>query len=92
MEQIPKTMLGATLPGNSTVELKEFEVPKPGHGEVLIQTKASTICGSDIRCIYREHVGKARRDIFPEWWRGMNPAASLWKRAKACGVSKKEIE
>ena len=46
---------------NSTVEFKEFEVPKPGHGEVLIQTKASTICGSDIRCIYREHVGKGPR-------------------------------
>ena len=55
---IPKTMVGATLPGNSTVEMKEFEIPKPGHGEVLIQTKATTICGSDIRCIYREHTGK----------------------------------
>ncbi|MFI3306364.1 MAG: zinc-binding dehydrogenase [Rikenellaceae bacterium] len=34
------------------------EVPKPGHGEVLIKMKSSTICGSDIRCIYREHVGE----------------------------------
>ena len=30
MEQIPKTMMGATLPGNSTVEFKEFEVPSRG--------------------------------------------------------------
>lgn len=51
-------MIGATLPGNSTVEFKEFDIPKPGHGQVLIQTMASTICGSDIRCIYREHTGK----------------------------------
>ncbi|MFW5743221.1 MAG: zinc-dependent alcohol dehydrogenase family protein [Spirochaetota bacterium] len=51
------TMKGAVLPGNSTVELREYEIPKPGHGEVLVRTKSSTICGSDIRAIYREHVG-----------------------------------
>jgi threonine dehydrogenase-like Zn-dependent dehydrogenase len=51
-------MMGAVLPGNSTVELKEFAIPEPGYGQVLIKTKSSTICGSDIRAIYREHVGK----------------------------------
>ena len=48
-------MMGAILPGNSTVELKEFDIPKPGHGQVLVQTKATTICGSDIQ-IGRAHV------------------------------------
>ena len=48
-------MKAAYLPGNSTVVLKEVEIPEPGHGEVLIRTKASTICGSDIRAIYHEH-------------------------------------
>lgn len=52
------TMKGATLPGNSTVEMKDFSIPEPGHGQVLVQVKASTICGSDIRAIYHEHVGK----------------------------------
>ncbi len=51
-------MPGAILPGNSTAELKEFKVPSPGHGELLLRVKASTICGSDIRCIYYEHLGK----------------------------------
>jgi threonine dehydrogenase-like Zn-dependent dehydrogenase len=51
-------MMGAVLPGNSTVELREFPIPEPGYGQVLIKTKSSTICGSDIRAIYREHVGK----------------------------------
>lgn len=55
---IPKTMQGAFLPGDSTVVFKEVSVPEPGHGEVLIKTKASTICGSDIRAIYHEHLGK----------------------------------
>ena len=53
-----RTMTGAILPGNSTVELGRFEVPTPGHGELLLRTKSVTICGSDIRCIYHEHLGR----------------------------------
>jgi threonine dehydrogenase-like Zn-dependent dehydrogenase len=52
------TMKGAYLPGNSTVEFKNVPIPKPGHGQVLVRMKACTICGSDIRAIYREHTGK----------------------------------
>ena len=59
-------MIGAFLPGNSTVELRETAVPDPGHGEVLLRMKASTICGSDIRCIYHEHLGKG-----PEGYQGV---------------------
>jgi threonine dehydrogenase-like Zn-dependent dehydrogenase len=61
-----QTMRGAVLPGNSTVELREYPVPQPGHGQVLLKMKASTICGSDIRAIYREHLGKG-----PEGYRGV---------------------
>ena len=43
-----KTMKGAIIPGNRTVVLKEFPVPKPGSGQVLVKMKASTVCGSDI--------------------------------------------
>jgi threonine dehydrogenase-like Zn-dependent dehydrogenase len=53
-----KTMKAAYLPGNSTVLLKEVNIPEPSFGEVLIKMKSSTICGSDIRAIYREHLGK----------------------------------
>jgi threonine dehydrogenase-like Zn-dependent dehydrogenase len=55
MEQ---SMRAAFLPGDSSVELRKLPVPHPGHGEVLLRVKASTICGSDIRCIYHEHLGK----------------------------------
>ena len=55
MSEQPEKMVGAYLPGDSTVEFKEYEIPELRHGEVLIRTKASTICGSDIRCIYNEH-------------------------------------
>jgi 2-desacetyl-2-hydroxyethyl bacteriochlorophyllide A dehydrogenase len=59
-------MVGAILPGNSSVELREYPVPKPGHGQVVLKTKSSTICGSDIRAIYREHLGKG-----PEGYQGV---------------------
>jgi len=38
--------------------MSELTIPALKPGEVLVQTKASTICGSDIRCIYRQHLGK----------------------------------
>lgn len=75
---MPKTMKAAYLPGNSAVELRETEVPTPGHDQVLIRTKSSTICGSDIRAIYREHVGKG-----PEGYQnkiaGHEPAGQIIK-------------
>jgi 2-desacetyl-2-hydroxyethyl bacteriochlorophyllide A dehydrogenase len=61
-----ETMDGAILPGNSTVEFRQFAIPKPGHGQILLKTKSSTICGSDIRAIYREHLGKG-----PEGYQGV---------------------
>lgn len=32
-------MKGAVLPGNSTVELRDFDIPKPGYGQVLIRLR-----------------------------------------------------
>lgn len=66
MMTIPKKMTGVVLPGNSTVEFCEYEVPVPGERQVLLKTKASSICGSDIRAIYREHLGKG-----PEAYQGV---------------------
>ncbi len=70
-------MLGAILPGNSTVEMKQFDIPKPGHGQVLVKTMASTICGSDIRCIYREHTGKGAEGYIPGMVAGHEPCGQV---------------
>lgn len=70
-------MMGAILPGNSTVEMREFDIPKPGHGQVLVATKASTICGSDIRCIYREHTGKGAEGYIPGTIAGHEPCGII---------------
>lgn len=59
-------MRGVVLPGDSTVEHVTRPVPEPGHGQVLLAVKASSICGSDIRAIYREHLGTG-----PEAYQGV---------------------
>lgn len=80
---MPGTMKAAFLPGNSTVEIRDVPVPEPGHDEVLLQVKASTICGSDIRCIYHEHLGKG-----PEGYQGViaghEPAGLIVQTGPGC--------
>lgn len=77
-------MQGAILPGNSTVELKEFDIPTPGHGEVLIKMKSSTICGSDIRCIYHEHLGKGPEGYQPGMIAGHEPCGQITQAGPGC--------
>ena len=48
-----RTMPGVFLPGDSTAQVKDYEIAEPGPGQVLIQVGASGICGSDIGYIYR---------------------------------------
>lgn len=79
IKELPKTMLGATLPGNSTVEMKEFPVPEPGFGQVVVATRASTICGSDIRAIYRKHIGKGPEGYIPGTIAGHEPCGVIVK-------------
>lgn len=77
------TMTGVVLPGNSTVEFREYPVPEPGYGQVLVRMKASSICGSDIRAIYREHLGKG-----PEGYQGViaghEPSGQIEKVGPGC--------
>jgi threonine dehydrogenase-like Zn-dependent dehydrogenase len=47
------TMRGVVLPGEKKLEEREFPVPVPGHGQVLVRMRASGLCGSDLRAIYR---------------------------------------
>src|SRR3954466_15278513 len=78
-----QTMPGVILPGNSTVEFKEYPIPEPGPGQVLVKMKASSICGSDIRAIYREHLGKG-----PEGYQGViaghEPCGQVTKVGPGC--------
>jgi threonine dehydrogenase-like Zn-dependent dehydrogenase len=80
---MPIEMKAAYLPGDSTVEIRTVSIPKPGRGEVLLRVMASTICGSDIRCIYHEHLGKG-----PEGYQGViaghEPAGQIVEKGPGC--------
>ena len=77
-------MHGAILPGNSTVDLQEFDIPTPAHGEVLVKMKSSTICGSDIRCIYHEHLGKGPEGYMEGKIAGHEPCGQIVETGPGC--------
>ena len=41
-------MRGVTFPGERAVEIMNFPDPTPGSGEVVLEMKASGMCGSDL--------------------------------------------
>lgn len=49
----PRTMRGVVLPGDRQLEFRDFPVPEPAFGQVLVRVRASSLCGSDLRAIYR---------------------------------------
>ena len=46
-------MRGVLLLGDKRVEVRQFPDPRPDCGEVVVQMKASGLCGSDLRGQYR---------------------------------------
>jgi threonine dehydrogenase-like Zn-dependent dehydrogenase len=76
-------MLAAYLPGDSTVSLRQIATPAPGYGEVLLRMKASTICGSDIRAIYREHLGKGP-EAYQNVVAGHEPSGQIISLGSGC--------
>jgi len=52
-------MRGAVFLGNRRIEIRSFPDPTPAPGEVVIQMKASGMCGSDLK-FYRPPPGEAQ--------------------------------
>lgn len=76
-------MRGVILPGSRRVEWRDVERPTPGHGQVVLRMRASSICGSDIRAIYREHLGhgpEAYQDVIA----GHEPAGEVVQVGPGC--------
>ncbi|MGI8457519.1 MAG: zinc-dependent alcohol dehydrogenase family protein [Propionibacteriaceae bacterium] len=70
-------MRGIFLPGNSTTVLQDLPDPEPGPGQVLLAMRASTICGSDIRAIYREHAQGDPAEMYQDVVAGHEPAGEV---------------
>ena len=54
-------MKAAVFAGDRRVELRDFADPTPGPGEVVLEIKASGMCGSDLK-FYRA-AGRRRQPL-----------------------------
>jgi threonine dehydrogenase-like Zn-dependent dehydrogenase len=77
-------MKGVVLPGNRRLEVRDFPVPEPGPGQVLVRMKANSLCGSDLRAIYRPtdqgHGPEAYRGVIA----GHEPCGQVEKVGPGC--------
>jgi threonine dehydrogenase-like Zn-dependent dehydrogenase len=55
-------MRGALFVGDRKIEIRQFPDPLPGPGEVVLEVKASGMCGSDLK-FYRPAPGEAQRAL-----------------------------
>jgi threonine dehydrogenase-like Zn-dependent dehydrogenase len=68
------TMNGFVPPSGGTVQHVKADDSEPGQRQVLLRMKASSICASYVRAIYREHLGH----------RAGRPTRA-WSSARLCG-------
>ena len=72
-------MQGIVFTGNSTLELQQFPDPSPGPGEVVLEIKASGMCGSDLK-FYRSPPGEEMKAL------GLGAGAVVIAGHEPCGV------
>jgi threonine dehydrogenase-like Zn-dependent dehydrogenase len=76
-------MRGVYLPGQRRVDIREVDDPTPGRGQVVVAMRASTICGSDLRAIYREHLGTGA-EAYCDVVAGHEPCGEIVAVGPAC--------
>ena len=72
-------MQGIVFMGDRKLELQTFEDPTPGPGEVVLEIKASGMCGSDLK-FYRSRQGEAMKAL------GFSAGAVVIAGHEPCGV------
>ena len=85
-------MRGAVFLGNRKIEIRNFPDPTPGPGEVVLQMKASGMCGSDLK-FYRPAPGEAQKALglggnAEPFIAGHEPCGVI--AARGAGVSERE--
>lgn len=80
-------MRGMVFRGDRKVDLLNFEDPVPGHGEVILEMKASGMCGSDLH-FYRNKPSEVIKSLgFKDLAsRGIDPDAPIIGGHEPCGV------
>ena len=91
-QQTEETMRGVTFPGERSVEIMNFPDPTPGPGEVVLEMKASGMCGSDLHQYRRPknmpRTGRASRRAPIRSLPGTSRAASSSRSGPASGLRK----
>lgn len=81
-------MRGVVFTGNRKLDIMTFDDPVPGPGEVVIEMKASGMCGSDLHFYRAENPNKFVEELgfksFEE--RGMDPNTPIIAGHEPCGV------
>ena len=72
-------MKGIVFTGSRTVAMQEFPDPTPGPDDVVLQMKASGMCGSDLK-FYRSAPGEAQKAM------GLGSSAPMIAGHEPCGV------
>jgi threonine dehydrogenase-like Zn-dependent dehydrogenase len=72
-------MHGVVFTGDRKLALQEFPDPSPGEGEVVLEIKASGLCGSDLK-FYRAPPGEAAAAL------GLGRAGAVIAGHEPCGV------
>jgi (R,R)-butanediol dehydrogenase / meso-butanediol dehydrogenase / diacetyl reductase len=81
-------MRGVVFSGDRKLDFIEFPDPIPGPGEVVLEMKASGICGSDLH-IYRAAQGGPGLGLKGIETTGTNHAALWPPSARACPTRKR---
>lgn len=76
-------MRAVFLPGQRQVLFADVPVPEPRHGQVLVRMRASTICGSDLRAIYRDHLGRGP-EAYQDVVAGHEPCGDIVEVGPGC--------
>lgn len=66
-------MRGAVLLGDRQVEIREFDDPTPGINQVIVRTKASGLCGSELHALYQRSRAEREGSRFWGWIGGHEP-------------------
>lgn len=74
-------MKGVVFLGDRVAEVREFPIPKPGRGQVLVQLKVAAICGSDLHVYRRPKSHFANKE---PWIPGHEPAGVVAELGECC--------
>ena len=75
------TMKGVVFLGDRVAEVREFPMPKPGRGQVLVALKTAAICGSDLHTYRRPKADFAGKE---PWIPGHEPAGEVVALGECC--------